>query len=598
MPGARLYRVGSPFNAVELPEVDTEQSADVMYLAHIDHAAGKLMRHSHTDWSFAEVAFGPTIAAPTGTAATATTPNTDSANSGNSYFPQPASYVVTAVDDDSGQESRASAAGTCDNDLTLKRNYNTITWAGVAGAERYRVYKQENTAGYGWIGDTTSLSFRDDNIAPDLTDSPPLGNNPFVGAGNYPSTVTLFEQRLLWARTRNKPNGVWGSKSGDYENHDKSRPLRDDDAIAFALVAQRVNAVNQLVPLTDLLGLGSDGVFRIGGGDNGGYLTGTPMVRRQSGRGSSRLNPIVADNIVFFKTSVGNEVRTIGYSFDVDGFKTNDVTIFSPHLFDGHDILWWAYAQQPRSILYVGRDDGKILAFTWEAEQQVWGWTILETDGFPFTGCVIPEAGEDRLYVGVRRTINGQTRRYIERLASHRWDDVSQSCYLDCAARRRFDTPSSRITGLNYLEGRTVNALVDGNVVSGLVVTGGAVDLPSPLKGRNIVVGLPYEATIETLPLVVEGGNGTNQGRKQQAAEAVVRVVKMRGIEAGPDEEHLFAIKPRSFEPYGVSNELKTGDYTVQMAAKTDDEITLLIRQREPLPFTLTAAFLDPIVTG
>lgn len=77
-----------------------------------------------------------------------------------------------------------------------------------------------------------------------------------------------------------------------------------------------------------------------------------------------------------------------------------------------------------------------------------------------------------------------------------------------------------------------------------------------------------------------------------------MRVVDMRGIEAGPDEEHLFAIKPRSFEPYGVSNELKTGDYTVQMAAKCDDEITLVIRQREPLPFTLTAAFLDPVVHG
>ena len=597
MPGARLYKVGSPFNAVELPEVDTEQSADVMYIAHIDHAAGKLVRLGHTSWEFKTVTFGPTVSPPTGTNAVATTPNTDSANSGNSYFPQPASYVVTAVDDDSGQESRASGAASCSNDLTLKRNFNTVTWAGVAGADRYRVYKQENTAGYGWIGDTTATSFRDDNIAPDLTDSPPLGYNPLSGDGNNPSTVTLFEQRLLWARTRNKPNGVWGSKSGDYENMDKSRPLRDDDAISFALVAQRVNAVNQLVPLTDLLGLGSDGVFRIGGGDNGGYLTGTPVVRRQSGRGSSRLNPIVEDNIVFFKTSVGNEVRTIGYSFDVDGFKTNDVTIFSPHLFDGFDILWWAYAQQPRSILYVGRDDGKILAFTWEAEQQVWGWTVLETDGFPFTGCVIPENGEDRLYVGIRRTVNGQTRRYIERLASHRWDSVAESCYLDCAVRRRYAAPQSRITGLRHLEGRTVNAVVDGNVVTGLVVKGGAVDLPSPLRGTDIVIGLGYTAEIETLPLVVES-QGTNQGKKQQAAEAVVRVVKMRGIEAGPDADNLFALKPRSFEPYGVSNELKTGDYTVQMAAKADDEIVLFIRQEEPLPFTLTAAFLDPVITG
>src|SRR5436190_1273058 len=99
---ARLYRVGSPYNAAELA-------------------------------------------------------NTDSANSGNAYFPQPASYVVTAVDDVSGQESRASASSSATNDLTLKRNFNSITWTGVTGATRYRVYKADNTQDYGYIGSTASI---------------------------------------------------------------------------------------------------------------------------------------------------------------------------------------------------------------------------------------------------------------------------------------------------------------------------------------------------------------------------------------------------------------------------------------------------------
>lgn len=595
MPGARLYRVGSPFNASELPEVDFEQSADVMYLAHIDHAPGKLLRFGHFNWQFVDVTFGPTIDAPTNVVVVATVPNVDAANSGNSYFPQPASYVVTAIDDETGQESRASASDTDTNDLTLKRNYNTITWDAVAGAERYRVYKQENSSGFGWIGDTDQLTFRDDNIIADLTDSPPVAYNPFSTSEDRPSAVTLFEQRLLWARTKNKPNGIWGSKSAAFENMDRSRPVRPDDSVAFALVAQRVNAVNQMVPITNLLGLGSDGVFKITGSD-GGALDAAPAVRRQSGRGSSRLNPLVDDTIVFFKTAVGNEIRTIGFSFEIDGYKTNDITIFSPHFFEGFDIVWWAFAQQPRSIIWAGRSDGKLLCFTWEQEQQVWGWTLCETDGFVFTGCVISESGEDRLYVGIRRTIDGVTRRYIERLAPMRWSAIEDAICLDSSIRYSFATPQARLVGLAHLEGRTVKAVVDGNVVTDLTVENGEVTLP--YDGTNVSIGLAYDALIETLPLVVDGAQGSNQGRKQQAAQAVVRLVNSRGLEAGPSEDKLFPLKPRQFEAWGEPNALITGDRLVDMAPDIKTETVLVIRQQEPLPFTLTAAFLDPVVAG
>lgn len=608
MPGARIYRTGTPFNAVELDELDFEQTADVVYMAHIDHNPTKLQRFGHTNWAYASITFGPTIAAPGGVNAVATTPNTDADNGGNAYFPQPASYVVTVVDADSGQESRASGAASCTNDLTLKRNYNTITWTAVANAERYRVYKQDNTSGFGWIGDTESTSFRDDNISADLTDSPPVGDNPFAGDGNKPSTVTFFEQRLLWARTKKKPNGVWGSKSADYENHDVSRPLRDNDALAFALIGKKVNAVNQMVGFGSqgLVCLSSDGTHVVNGGGKEGYLSPAQVVaRKQSGRGASRLNPLELDTVIFFKTNVGNEVRSLGYSFEIDGVKTNDVTIFSPHFFRGYDIAWWAYAEVPRSIIWAGRSDGKLLCFTWEQDQQVWGWTICETDGFFESGCVIPENGEDRLYLVVRRTVGGVTKRFIERMSPVRWGgnngsgegDVVDSVYLDSAVRFNFTTPSSHLMGLDHLEGRTVNVLADGNVVTGLVVENGAVDLQYEVS--KAVVGLPYVALVETLPLVLNTQTGSNQGRKQQAAEAVIRLVDSRGVEAGPADDLLLPVQPRPVTTdYGDPDPLGTGDYEVQMQPDPKEETVLVVRQALPLPFTMTAAFLDPVVMG
>ena len=598
MGGARVYRVGTPYNGVELAEVDFEQTADVMYLAHIDHPTNKLLRYGHTDWRFQPVTFGPTIAAPASASATATTPNTDSENDGAAYFPQAASYVVTAIVDDTGQESRASPVTTATNDLSLKGNFNTITWPAVSGASRYKVYKADNTQDFGYIGTTASLSFIDDNLGPALDQGPPVGKNPFEGAGNYPSTVTLFEQRLILGRTLNVPNGIWGSKSGDFENMDVSRPLRDDDALQIGVVAGRVNAVNQLVSVSSLLALTSDAIFKIDGATDDGYLTATQArARRQIGRGSSRLGPLVVDNVVFYRPSEGSSVRSIGYSFEQDGYQATDVTIFSPHLFRRLDIVSWAYLQEPESIIVAVRSDGKALCFTFEQEQQVWGWTLWETDGKFESVCAITEEGEDRLYLTVRRVIQGVERVFIERMASSGWGDPKLACYLDCAVTYVIAEGRTVFGNLHHLEGKTVSALVDGAVVRDLVVTNGQVTLP-PLAGDGVTVtiGLPYEVTIETLPLVLNGGD--NAGRRQQLGQAVLSLIDAGDVYAGPTEEKLYRVKQRLDEPYGNADYLMQGDYRFDNESHVSGKVSIIVRQNAPLPLTVTAVFLEPVLGG
>lgn len=588
---SRLYRVGSPYNGVELNEIDFEQSADTMYLAHIDHVPTKLQRFGHTNWQFVDVQFSPTLAVPADVVATAYQPVTDDA------YLIIHTYVVTALDDDTGQESRVSTSTNCSNDLTLKGNYNTVAWSAVTGAERYRIYKAENQQAYGYVGTTDGLDFTDANILPDQTDGPPVADDPFVGVGNYPSTVTFFEQRLIWGRSKNRPNAVWGSKSGDYENMDISRPLKDDDALSFQLVAGRVNAVNQLVSLTDLFALSSDSIFKVNGGGNSDYLSPTQIVsRRQIGRGSSRLGPLVVDNVIFYKPSVGSSVRSLNYSFELDGIKSDDVSIFSPHLFRGYDIVSWAYAQEPRSIIYAVRDDGRMLAFSWEQDQQIQGWSYIETDGFVESVCVISEGGEDRVYLTVRRISNEVERTYIERMASADWDGVENSCFLDCAVSFAFDAPTDTLTNLFHLEGRTCKALADGNVVSDLLVVGGRVLLP--YKASVVTIGLPYDTLVETLPLAIQTGDGWNIGKRQQARAAVLRLVDTRGISTGPSDDKLYELKPRSDEAYGEPNALRNGDYEVTLAPDITGETVLLIASDEPLPMTVTAILLDPVVSS
>src|SRR3546814_17860071 len=115
-------------------------------------------------------------------------------------------------------------------------------------------------------------STRTDTLFP-YTTLLPICFNPFGDAGDYPSTVTFFEQRLMYGRSRNEPSAAWGSRSAEFENFDKSTPLQANDSLTFSIVSGRVNAINQLVSTTSLLALTSYSIFRVDGDPVGGYLT-------------------------------------------------------------------------------------------------------------------------------------------------------------------------------------------------------------------------------------------------------------------------------------------------------------------------------------
>jgi hypothetical protein len=141
----------------------------------------------------------------------------------------------------------------------------------------------------------------------------------------------------------------------------------------------RSTSVNNLVSSKQgLLALTSHNIFSIQG-SNEDYITAAPppRVRPEVSRGVSPLKPIVVDNVTFYETAKTGEVRTIGYEFELDGIRTDDLTIFSRHLFENQDIVDWAYAEKPglRRCVVVRRRQA--LCLTWDQAQQVWGWTRL-----------------------------------------------------------------------------------------------------------------------------------------------------------------------------------------------------------------------------
>ena len=589
---ARIYKVFSPYPSSALVDLDYAQTADVVYTAHLDYPVYKFTRTSHTNWTSVPVTFGPTVTVPTTPTGAASTPNTVG------YIATTYRYKITGVGGDQEQESRPSGILTLTNDLSLSGNYNTITMPAFAtGTTRYVVYKEQGGA-YGYIGGTDGLSFIDGNpqLQPVLSDTPPIGNNPFPGAGTYPSTLTFHEQRLMFARSRNLPNAVWGSQPSDFENFDKSRPAKPDDSISFALVGEKVNSINQLVSMTDLLAMTSNAIFSVNGGASGDAITPSAIVpHRQNSRASSRLNPIVLDEVVFYRPNKGSTVRTLGFQFEVSGYKSNNVAIFSPHLLTGYEIIDWAFVEEPYSAIFMVRSDGAMLCFTWEAEQQVWGFSLIQTSGTFKRVAAISEGGYDRLYALVERTINGVVRRFHERLSLPHVDDITAACHLDCAVTQVYSPARNVIDGLFHLEGATVSAYYDGYVATGLVVSGGTVTLPNGYAATLATVGLPYTGTIESLPLVLESPRGSLHINRQNVKRMVLRAIDTRGVVAGITGTTLEAIVEREGGEIGL-DDVHQRDYDLSPPGHWEPSTTVTIQQNQPLPAHITGLFLDMLV--
>jgi hypothetical protein len=253
------------------------------------------------------------------------------------------------------------------------------------------------------------------------------------GNQGYPSAIGYHDQRQVFGGSNGQPQTVWFSSVGGYNDFSTSLPILDDEGITFTLASREVNEVRHFLPLSELVLLTSGGEWLIKGDQTGSILPSAINVKAQGYGGASRLAPIVVGSTALYVQEKGSQVRALGYSFEQDAFIGNDLTVLSNHMFRGRTLVSWAFQKIPFSVAWTIRDDGKLLGLTYLREQEVIGWHIHETDGYFESVASISENNEDAVYFVVRRTINGATKRFIERLDSRFFDNVKDCKFLDCS---------------------------------------------------------------------------------------------------------------------------------------------------------------------
>jgi hypothetical protein len=580
---SRVHEVATPYTEDVLFDLHYVQSSDVLTLVHPSYPIKELRRYAAVLWSLDDVSFAPVLTPPTGVSVAAVVDGGTTAI--REYL-----YVVTAVNATGIEESEASTVAGTTNNLGQFANANTIDWLAVTDAVRYNVYRYQGGV-YGYIGQTTDLTFVDNNITPDTLRTPPEASEPFSTPNNYPSAVAYFDQRRVFAATNNNPQTLWMTKAGSETNLGTSLPVQDDDAISFKIAARQQNRIRHMVPLSDLILLTAGGEWRVFTG-SGEPVTPTSVIARpQSYVGANNVQPVVTSLSAIYVSAQGSKFRELLYSAEgVGTYKSEDLSVLIPHLTNGYLITDLAFSRGPTPLVWAVRNDGTLLGLTYLPEQVVRGWHQHTTDGTFESVCCVAEGNEDVLYVVVRRTVDGISKRFIERLNSQLFNAPEDAFFVDCGLTYSGE-PVTTITGLWHLEGESVSILGDGAVFPPQVVVDGAITLEEPVSKAQI--GLPIVSEFQTLPLSVEGLPTGGPSFIKNVNKAFLRVYRSSGIFIGPDADNLTEYKQRTEEVYGAPPALTTGEIEVPITPTWSKDGSIYLRQIAPLPLTIQSLALD-----
>ena len=205
---------------------------------------------------------------------------------------------------------------------------------------------------------------------------------------------------------------------------------------------------------------------------------------------------------------------------------------------------------------------------------------------------VIPtDDTEYQVYVIVKRTINGATRRFVEILNVFDFDETDNTSFnfLDSALSYSGSAVTT-ISGLDHLEGQTVSILANGATHPDKTVSSGSITLDR--SSTDVKVGLAYTSLLQTMRLNAGSQNGTSQGKTKRIYDITVRMFETIGVEVGPDLSNMERI------PFRSSADLMdegippfTGDKEVEFRGNYETDGFIFVRQTQPLPFTILSLY-------
>jgi len=623
----KVFEVVTTYAETELRDIHVAQSADVMYMAHPDHAPAKLSRTTPTTFTLTDVAFDwpafmdenvdDTLTIMAG-AVTGTTTITAS----SAYFDAAmvGSHVRIAELPESTVELWEGAKAYSLGDFSrYNGNVYKVTTAGTSGTNPpVHLVGTENDgtgnvdwlymhsgSGYAEITGFTSSTVISVTVKSRLPESALLGTfrwneGAWSDHRGYPRTVGFYETRLWWGGSAAEPQTLSASKTNSFEDHEGGTV--DDDGLRYTINTDDVNVIEWISP-SKILHIGSSGgEFTASGNTRDEPITPTSIkINRETTHGSKHLQPLAIGASVIFVQRKGLKLREYIYEYSIDRYEAGDMTLFAEGI-TSPGLVEITYQQEPHQLIWGVTAAGGLVSVVYDRTQEVIGWMNFDIGGADVvveSHESMPDANEsiDQLWVIVSRTINGVTKRYIERLDDTFavGGDINDAHFTDCGVKYS-GVSTTTVGGLHHMEGETVNVLADGAVIADKTVVGGEITLTT--AASKVSAGYTVSGVLGLNRLNGGARDGTSQGKTQRITDIVVKLLDTgAGIEYGDGDTYFKIPSRKSNDLMDAPVPLFTGDTdTVSWGGRYSQNETVHIRHATPLPCTLLA-IIPQVVT-
>ena len=416
-------------------------------------------------------------------------------------------------------------------------------------------------------------------------------------ANNYPSVVTFFEQRLVFAATNNNPQTIWFSKNADYLNFHTGTSA--DDALIYTIASNQVNNIRYL-SATRVLTIGtSGGEYVLTTTNNGPITPTTTQIRKYSNYGSANIEPVQVADVTLFLQRGNRKIREFKYIGEVNtaGYQAPDITVLAEHITKG-GVEGFAYQQEPENIVWCVRSDGTLLGLTYRREESVVAWHKHVIGGAFDGGQAVVESittlptdsGEDELYMIVKRTIDGQTMRYVEVMKNFDFGSTTTSAFFVDSGLSYAGSAVSGFSALYHLEGDDVSILANGASHPDKTVSNGAISLD--FSATSAAIGYGYTSSMQTLRIESGSQDGISQGKPKRIHGITMRLFETVGVEIGNDAGEIDRVFFRdSSMDMDVAVPLFTGDKDIEFQGGFEDDDRIYLQQTQPLPLTVLALY-------
>jgi hypothetical protein len=357
----------------------------------------------------------------------------------------------------------------------------------------------------------------------------------------WPSAVTLSDGRLWWSGA----DRIWGSVSDAFASFDETTEGHSGP-ISRSIATGGVNDTKWLLSLQRLLA-GTEGtVATIKSSSLDEPLTPTNFaIRDSSTTGAADLDPIKVDTRGIFVERAGTALLELTYDGSTSEYIATQISKLTTDVFSSR-VRSIAIQRRPDTRIWIVMEDGSCVCMVYEPDQEVLAFIPIETDGAFESVAVLPSLVQDRVYFSVRRTINGNTVRYLEKMALDSEVKPATLCKVMDAFNSGTNAPASTTISVGtHLAGETVVVWADGAPLESsygvrrtfMVDGSGNITVPSAVS--DWVVGLPYQARYKSSRLAY-GANGTAilQKKAVDSIGLVMTDFTRSGIRVGKDDPY------------------------------------------------------------